>query len=248
MGYVVGPMIGGNLARPSELYRWSGPGDIFATYPYLLPCLVGTFLILTTTVLSAVYLEETNENVCSLRENDEPVVEDAQERTPLLRSPADDGKNHHDSMFTQSLVALMVSILFMSLHAIAFDERLSVFLAFPSKSSPPVGLGFSSSQIATTLASMGPVLLFAQLVGYPTLANRFRPLILWQWSTVTFIVLYPILSLLPQLTVPSVARPVLWLVLFSLLMGRFVANVVAYTSMAVMVVAPSHPIPPSHRH
>ncbi|KAI9375260.1 hypothetical protein BJX61DRAFT_540035 [Aspergillus egyptiacus] len=122
----------------------------------------------------------------------------------------------------------------MALHAIAFDEGLPVFLAWPSTTA---GLGFTSSQIARTLSCMAPVLLLAQFVGYPMLSRRFSPLSLWRWPAVMFTVLYPLFSLLPNLTSPSVAPSVLWIALLVLLTGRFVANVVAYTSMAVMAGA-----------
>ena len=235
LGYVVGPMIGGALAKPAETFGWRGPGRIFVVYPYFLPCFVGTVIILIVATISIFLLEETNENVRTQTLLPRPSgSEEAQETEPLLgRSPKNDQKEQ--VLLTKPMIALVVGIFFMCLHAIAFDEGLPVFLASPSTSIPPVGLGFTSSQIARTLSCMGPVLVLAQFVGYPILSRRFSPLSLWQWPTVIFIILYPLFPLLPNLTAPSVARPVLWAALFTLLTGRFVANVVVYTSMAVMV-------------
>ncbi|RAL01131.1 MFS transporter [Aspergillus ibericus CBS 121593] len=230
LGYVIGPMIGGALAQPAELYGLQGPWNIFGTYPYLLPCLVGTLITLTVTIMSLFLLEETNDHVlCKNLEGGMAV-----ETQPLLSSSAEhDGKS--SELLSRPMVALMVSILFMCLHAIAFDEGLPVFLASPYTTSPPVGLGFTSAQIAKTLSCMSPVLLLAQFVGYPILSRYLSPLGLWRWSTVTFILVYPLFPFLPRLTAPSVDRPVLWAALLLILAGRFVAIVVAYTSMAVML-------------
>ncbi|PWY95192.1 MFS general substrate transporter [Aspergillus sclerotioniger CBS 115572] len=236
LGYVVGPMIGGALAKPAELYGLRGPGNIFGIYPYLLPCLIGTLMILTVTIISLFLLEETNDRV--LRKD--PGGETADEIQPLLPSSiVSDGKRH--GLLSRSMIAMMVSILFMCLHAIAFDEGLPVFLASPSTTSPPVGLGFTSAQIARTLSCMSPVLLLTQFVGYPMLSRHFPPLSLWRWSAFIYIVFYPLFSLLPRLTAPSVDRPALWVVLMFIMTGRFAANVVAYTSMAVMLNQMSPP-------
>lgn len=223
-------MIGGYLARPSEAYGWDGPSGIFAAYPYLLPCLIGTILILTVAIISAFLLEETNQNALPRwKARPQEVEAEATETQPLLEPSANLRKNQ--AILTRSMIAFMVSILFMCLHAIAFDEGLPVFLAFPTR---PQGLGFTSSQIATTLSAMGPVLLLAQFVGYPMLSSRFRPSTIWKWSVTAYVLIYPMISAVPHLT----GRLVTWSVLLVLLTGRFVANVAAYTSMAVMVRTP----------
>jgi multisubunit Na+/H+ antiporter MnhE subunit len=84
---------------------------------------------------------------------------------------------------------------------------------------------------------MGPVIFLAQLVLFPFLSNRFSALALWRASAVTFAVVYPIFSLLPQLEVVEqrTIETVRWIMLLGLLAVRFTANVIAYTSIAVLV-------------
>lgn len=130
-------------------------------------------------------------------------------------------------------------------HAIIFDEIYPIFAASPGG----VGLGFSSPDIATSLSLMGPVILVAQLILFPFLSNRFSALTTWRASAVTFAVVYPVVSLLPQLELGGhhMTQTIRWIMLLGLLTVRFVANVVAYTSIAVLVrmALPSLLIPPS---
>lgn len=84
---------------------------------------------------------------------------------------------------------------------------------------------------------MGPVILVSQLILFPFLCRHFSALGLWRTSAAFFVVVYPIFSLLPQISESHKGwmRNVQWTVLLVLLGVRFAANVVAYTSMAVLV-------------
>ena len=77
---------------------------------------------------------------------------------------------------------------------------------------------------------MGPVIFIAQLVLFPLLNKRFSAIVLWRASAAVFAAVYPIFSLLPQTSITAQ-----WAALLALLCIRFTANVVAYTSMAVLV-------------
>lgn len=120
-----------------------------------------------------------------------------------------------------------------SFHAIIFDETYAVFAA----TSNPAGLSFSSKDIALSLSLMGPVILIAQLVLFPFLCRYFSALGLWRTSAAFFAVVYPIFSLLPQISESHEGRmrTAQWTLLLVLLGVRFATNVVAYTSMAVLV-------------
>lgn len=85
---------------------------------------------------------------------------------------------------------------------------------------------------------MGPVIFGTQLLLFPRLSSRFSALSLWRCSAIVSAVVYPMFSLLPSLAGTGDEAPrgvLLWCVLFSLLLLRFAANVIGYTSMAILV-------------
>lgn len=84
---------------------------------------------------------------------------------------------------------------------------------------------------------MGPIIFIAQLILFPYLSNRFSTLTLWRASAITLAVVYPVFSLLPQLDLgeSGTTKLVRWIVLLTFLTVRFSANVVAYTSITVLV-------------
>jgi hypothetical protein len=99
---------------------------------------------------------------------------------------------------------------------------------------PPDGLGYTSSQIATTLLLTSPVLLIVQLVGYPILSTRFSYTALWGSSSVMFLLVYlayPFALLLPT------GSWLQWSCICGLLGIRISAVVIGYTSLAVLVRA-----------
>lgn len=102
---------------------------------------------------------------------------------------------------------------------------------------PPNGLGLQPSGIAFSLSVMGPVLIVAALVIFPLLNSQFSVLSLWRASAMILAVAYPLFSCLPNLvsSLPTHEQTAKWITLFTLLGVRFVANVIAYTSMGVLV-------------
>ncbi|KAH8160069.1 hypothetical protein CIB48_g8178 [Xylaria polymorpha] len=61
LGSIVGPMIGGALARPCISYpNIFSPGSIWERYPYLLPNLFSAFIVLIGVVNGFLFLEETH--------------------------------------------------------------------------------------------------------------------------------------------------------------------------------------------
>ncbi|KAJ3556112.1 hypothetical protein NPX13_g10209 [Xylaria arbuscula] len=61
VGSIVGPIIGGALARPCISYPWLfSPGTIWDRYPYLLPNLFSAFIVLVGVINGFLFLEETH--------------------------------------------------------------------------------------------------------------------------------------------------------------------------------------------
>lgn len=84
---------------------------------------------------------------------------------------------------------------------------------------------------------MGPVILVAQLVLFPLLCRYFSALGLWRTTAAFFAVVYPVFSLLPQTSMDhqeGIGTPQ-WVAVLVLLGIRFTTNVVAYTSVAILV-------------
>ena len=91
---------------------------------------------------------------------------------------------------------------------------------------------------------MGPIIFVAQLVLYPFLNDRFSSLGLWRTSAAVLAAVYPLFSLLPHISEnhQGSSRIVQWVILLVVLAIRFTANVVAYTSISVLVSSkPSSP-------
>ena len=84
---------------------------------------------------------------------------------------------------------------------------------------------------------MGPVLIVAALVLFPFLSSRFPALSLWRTSAMILAVTYPLFSFLPDLAsvLHTHEQTSKWIALFALLGVRFAANVIAYTSMGILV-------------
>ena len=84
---------------------------------------------------------------------------------------------------------------------------------------------------------MGPVIFLAQLGLFPLLGERFSMLSLWRASAAILAILYPVFSLLPHLSEghQNSSKVGQWVILLILLAFRFTANVVAYTSIAILV-------------
>jgi hypothetical protein len=55
----VGPLLGGAFADPAKNLGYAGPGGIFATYPWLLPCLLSAAVNLGACFLAYFALDET---------------------------------------------------------------------------------------------------------------------------------------------------------------------------------------------
>ena len=66
IGTIIGPTIGGLLARPAASFpQVFSPDGIFATFPYLLPNLVCSFLLLISVVFGFIFLVETHPDMQS---------------------------------------------------------------------------------------------------------------------------------------------------------------------------------------
>ncbi|KAL2752847.1 hypothetical protein ACRALDRAFT_213193 [Sodiomyces alcalophilus JCM 7366] len=189
MGTLLGPLVGGFLCQPAEKYGFKGPSELFVRYPYLLPCAIGACYNLVVVGLCIPYLQETNLDTTSklsaertglLADEETPLIVPQRDQDASTLSPASNGNG------TRSLVMLIVGHATIALHAISFDEMYPAIAA----TRQPIGLGFSSSEIAKTLLFLSPVVLAIQFVGYPALSKRLTYATLWRTSSILFLVVY----------------------------------------------------------
>ncbi|KAJ2121874.1 hypothetical protein IW147_003863 [Coemansia sp. RSA 720] len=266
IGAVAGAAVGGLLADPTNQYpNIFGRCEIFRTYPYLLPCLVGS---LTTTFGLIVGLFKLKETLVI-----EPAIADvaaretgvATESTPLVSSaPQQHGKPPAHSMLsllTPTSKYVMATNLLMCLAIAMGDQIYPIFAA-----SAPVdgGLGFSTQDIGISLSVSSVAVLYLQLVAYPKLVQKYGALTCCQMGLkimTPFFFAMPFLSLLSSSIESMIAGKtfvrlpmpadwvsfagfeycMLWILLIGLLLVRITGNVLAFTSLNLLVsnIAPS---------
>ncbi|KAJ2564431.1 hypothetical protein GGH12_001978 [Coemansia sp. RSA 1822] len=266
IGAVAGAAVGGLLADPTNQYpSIFGRCEIFRTYPYLLPCLVGS---LTTTFGLIVGLFKLKETLVI-----EPAIADvaaretgvATESTPLVSSaPQQHGKPPAHSMLsllTPTSKYVMATNLLMCLAIAMGDQIYPIFAA-----SAPVdgGLGFSTQDIGISLSVSSVAVLYLQLVAYPKLVQKYGALTCCQMGLkimTPFFFAMPFLSLLSSSIESMIAGKtfvrlpmpadwvsfagfeycMLWILLIGLLLVRITGNVLAFTSLNLLVsnIAPS---------
>ncbi|KAF1932945.1 MFS general substrate transporter [Didymella exigua CBS 183.55] len=83
IGTIIGPSIGGLLSQPAETFpSLFSPTGLFAKFPYLLPNLICSSLLVLSMVMSYFLLEETHPE--KRRDNNTGGIADTTARTPLL--------------------------------------------------------------------------------------------------------------------------------------------------------------------
>ncbi|KAJ2656641.1 hypothetical protein IW148_005542 [Coemansia sp. RSA 1199] len=266
IGAVAGAAVGGLLADPTNQYpSIFGRCEIFRTYPYLLPCLVGS---LTTTFGLIVGLFKLKETLVI-----EPAIADvaaretgvATEFTPLVSSaPQQHGKPPAQlmlSLLTPTSKYVMATNLLMCL-AIAMGDQ--IYPIFAASAPADGGLGFSTRDIGISLSVSSVAVLYLQLVAYPKLVQKYGALTCCQMGLkimTPFFFAMPFLSLLSSSIESMIAGKtfvrlpmptdwvsfagfeycMLWILLIGLLLVRITGNVLAFTSLNLLVsnIAPS---------
>ncbi|KAJ1758488.1 hypothetical protein LPJ69_004061, partial [Coemansia sp. RSA 1752] len=267
IGVVAGSAIGGLLADPANQYpSIFGRFDILRTYPYLLPCLVGS---LTTAMGLFVGLFKLKETLVI-----EPAVPDvvtqeasiATETTHLVSTaPQQNGEplpaHSMLSLLTPTSKFVMATNVLMCL-AIAMGDQ--IYPIFAASAPADGGLGFSTRDIGISLSVSSVAVLYLQLVAYPKLVQKYGTLTCCQMGLkimTPFFFAMPFLSLLSSSIERIIAGKtfmrlpmptdwmsfvgfeycMLWILLIGLLLVRITGNVLAFTSLNLLVsnIAPS---------
>ncbi|KAJ2295360.1 hypothetical protein IWW55_005476 [Coemansia sp. RSA 2706] len=263
VGVIAGAALGGLLANPVTQYpNIFGSWEIFRIYPYLLPCLVGSFTTATGLLIGLFKLKETLV-VQPPASAEETQSATATESTPLIagsnvRPPH---KQSIMSLLTPMRKRVLLTNVVMWLALAMYTTMYPMFAASPTRDG---GLGFSTRGIGISLAITSIVVPYIQLVVYPAMVRKYTTLKCCQTGLKVLIPVFfaiPFLSVLAAhierilsesqfatLPVPNtwlshagLEYGALWALLLTLLLMRTIGDIMAFTSINLIVsnVAPS---------
>ncbi|KIY70801.1 MFS general substrate transporter [Cylindrobasidium torrendii FP15055 ss-10] len=168
-GAVLGPIIGGALARPADLYPdLFGDSQFLKDYPYFLPCAIPATFTVIAWFVTLFYLQETAHGTTSWRElfrgesskatkPTSPVVEDPEERAVPI-----------SKLFIRKVVVAGANYAMLSLCEITFRAIQPVFMSTPHELG---GLGLTPSTIGKILSGYGIVNGLFQVFAFARLNN-----------------------------------------------------------------------------
>ncbi|CAN6326192.1 unnamed protein product [Urochloa humidicola] len=156
-GLVVGPSIGGYLARPAQQYpNMFTSKSTFGRFPYLLPCLcISLFVVMA--LVTCIWLPETLHNHKNISNNEIEMLSDP--RAPRIEN-IQRGKSLYKNW---SLMSSIIAYCVFTLHDTAYSEILSLWTISDRKYG---GLSFSSKEVGQLLAVSGAGLIVYQLFFY----------------------------------------------------------------------------------
>ncbi|KAM4058116.1 major facilitator superfamily protein [Hirsutella rhossiliensis] len=235
LGAVLGPAFGGFLAQPARQYPdLFGHIDFFKRFPYALPNLVATVFFLTSATTAFLFLKESLPAKRDQRDwglvlgsrltravrrkpprphlgpgscaDDEATTPD---QSPKKPAPPSTSPNMREALTRQTVINLGTYTI-LSLHSVAFDQNMTVFLNYPVMEHTPEntrlpfyfngGFGLESSKIGSIFAIYGITCGVIQFLLYPSLVKRFGVLRCWHVCSVVIPFVYmitPYTSLFP---------------------------------------------------
>ncbi|KAF4510268.1 hypothetical protein G6O67_002169 [Ophiocordyceps sinensis] len=234
LGAVLGPAFGGFLAQPARKYPdLFGNVEFFKRFPYALPNLVATVFFLISAATAFLFLKESlpvkrderdwglelGSRLTRAIRRKPPRVRpglasadgEAATPDPSPKKPAPPGTSPKmREALTRQTVINLVTYTILSLHSLAFDQNITVFLNYPVMKHTPEntrypfyfngGFGLKSNKIGSIFAIYGITCGVIQFVLYPPLVKRFGILRCWQVCSVTIPFVYiltPYTSLFP---------------------------------------------------
>ncbi|KAE8349903.1 major facilitator superfamily domain-containing protein [Aspergillus coremiiformis] len=236
IGTIFGPAFGGALARPAEKHpEIFGDFEFFKRNPFILPNLASAFLFIIGITTGVLFLHETLAtkkdhrdyglvlgsmltSSCTSREKRARYMVQDNETTPLLGENAAQQKKDPvkqpswKEVFSPQSRLVLMGYALMSLHTMAFDSLLPVFLHTPVQrlhDNPDVrlpykfigGFGVDSQAIGMYYTMIGIIGMFLQFIVFPSAAKRFGVLKCLKAMVLVFPVIYfvtPFTALVPE--------------------------------------------------
>ncbi|KAI3952596.1 hypothetical protein MKW98_015825 [Papaver atlanticum] len=189
IGLIVGPVVGGFLAQPAEIYPNLFTKDsVFGRFPYFLPSL-SISVCATAATVACFWLLETLHKHKGIESCEAGMSEKIQKNQEIGLS------NSKESLFRNwPLISSIVVMCVFSLHNMAYDEIFSLWAVSPRKFG---GLSYTTKDVGLILSVAGIGLFSFQLVLYPKLERILGPLKLARIAAASSIVLlssYPFIA------------------------------------------------------
>ncbi|KAA8648588.1 MFS transporter [Aspergillus tanneri] len=267
IGSIFGPAFGGALARPVEKHpEIFGGSKFLKTYPFVLPNLASAGLFIIGITTGFLFLHETlaskkdNRDYglilgrllirpCTSRPEKRRYRVEDDETTSLLhdRQPQQSGKKDSGKrpswkeVFSPQSKLVLLAYALMSMHTMAFDSVLPVFLHSPVQrlhDNPEVrlpfkfvgGFGVDSQTIGIYYTLIGIIGMLVQFIIFPTAAKRFGVLNCLKAVALIFPVLYfltPFTALVP----PALRH----VIIFLLMLSKLSASVFAFPCTTILL-------------
>ncbi|KNE72027.1 hypothetical protein AMAG_15970 [Allomyces macrogynus ATCC 38327] len=210
LGVILGPLVGGLLARPAALYPNVFPkGSFFDTWPWALPCIFGAVVGVIASFAAYWTLPETRTNVAKL-----PLFSFLQDKGSRRTSLATDGKTDPEAASVAAKPEEAKSLTFWQLCRdgpifltaflygctaaveITYMEATVLWAKLPLDQG---GVAFDSADIGFITSLNGVVTLVFQLLLFPMIERKLGPLTLFRVGTLLPIAAHQLQPRIPQL-------------------------------------------------
>ncbi|KAI8088832.1 major facilitator superfamily domain-containing protein [Halteromyces radiatus] len=250
LGSIIGPILGGFLSHPVELY----PGifdhrgaltDFLVEYPYFLPCFLSASICSVGLVVGFFFLEETLGGVHLQKKKQgeqQPLLEDTGSDRYLA---VDQHKGIKESdpptlkeALTPTVWAISISFAILAFQVVYCEELFPIWTASQRSFG---GLGFTANEIGTALAVAGCTTMVTQLFILPSLVRRFGFVRLYRFTLFSLIFVYFAHSLVRHLyNVPDWQGHVgtkywVWIGLFTVVILKTMCQTTAFTTSTLLV-------------
>ncbi|KAI0629468.1 MFS general substrate transporter [Trametes polyzona] len=204
VGTTVGPLIGGQLAKPHD--RWPNvfTHPFWIKYPYFLPCGVSAAFSAFTFLITALFLKETvrKRQVCDPSTGNETAQCNAQDH---------DAPPPLSKVLTRRVVISVANYGVIALVDVAFFALQPLFLATPIDIG---GLGFAPPTIGIILGAFGVLNGGFQALFFARLMHVFGPKRLFQMGLLAFVPLYMLFPAMSLYAKAHGVTPVVWALIF----------------------------------
>ncbi|KAJ3313246.1 hypothetical protein HDV04_002230 [Boothiomyces sp. JEL0838] len=255
IGSIIGPALGGLLAKPTETYPDIFGGiEFLKTFPYFLPCLCSATITLFGFTFGYFCLPETNPKQYIKVANEDsqesltfepdtveaPAFDDPEIAREITEASLTDSSN---TLVQNEGIGLPAIASALAYALLAFSDILFVE-TFPlwAVSKPSIGLGFDGTRIGIMFSICGIFILTNQVVIYPAIAKRMSSIRLFQISSL-IILLFP--YMFPMISYFLASNPnlefLVWPALLTTMATRTIINGFLFTTVFVVVTISAKP-------
>ncbi|KAJ3275855.1 hypothetical protein HDV01_006721 [Terramyces sp. JEL0728] len=251
IGSIIGPSLGGLLAKPAETYPSIFGGIQFLKdFPYFLPCFCSAMITLCGFTFGYFYLPETNQkgyikvanedSEASLEfEPDSAYVANGNDQEVPRESTGPSLADSSNTLVADSGLGLPAIASALAYALLAFSDIVFVE-TFPlwAVSKPTVGLGFDGTRIGIMFSICGIFILTNQTILYPAIAKHVSSIKLFQVSSLVILV-FP--YMFPLIAYFFAGNPdlefLVWPALLITMAARTIINGFLFTTVFVVVIA-----------